>query len=114
MIGNTSQIGAAFGAAGWYRADEIVGHHFSVFYPPEDVAAGKPMRALQEARQRGRHEEEGWRVRKDGSRFWASVVISAMRTPSGNVEGFSKVTRDLTERKALAKQELAVLKTVLA
>jgi PAS domain S-box-containing protein len=82
-----------------YRADEILGHHFSVFYPPDEVAAGKPATALAEARQRGRYEEEGWRVRKDGSRFWASVVISAMRDPSGRVEGFSKVTRDLTERR---------------
>jgi PAS domain S-box-containing protein len=82
-----------------YRADEILGHHFGVFYLPEDAAAGKPDAALKEARERGRYEEEGWRVRKDGSRFWASVVISVMRDASGRVEGFSKVTRDLTERR---------------
>ncbi|MFL5300519.1 MAG: PAS domain-containing protein, partial [Anaeromyxobacteraceae bacterium] len=84
-----------------YRADEIVGRHFSVFDPPEDIAAGKPEAELEQARARGRYEDEGWRVRKDDSQFWASVVISAMRDASGRVEGFSKVTRDLTERRAV-------------
>jgi PAS domain S-box-containing protein len=81
-----------------YRVDEIVGRHFSVFYPPEDVAAGKPQRELQTAAAHGRYEEEGWRVRKDGTRFWASVVITPLRD-GGAVVGFAKVTRDLTERR---------------
>jgi PAS domain S-box-containing protein len=82
-----------------YRADEIVGRHFSSFYPPEDVAAGKPARELETAAAEGRLEDEGWRIRKDGSRFWANVVITALRGPDGGLRGFGKVTRDLTERK---------------
>jgi PAS domain S-box-containing protein len=82
-----------------YRADEIIGKHFSCFYPQEDVAAGKPEMELTAATAQGRVEDEGWRVRKDGSRFWASVVITAMRGADGKLIGFSKVTRDLTERK---------------
>ncbi|MBO0683296.1 MAG: PAS domain S-box protein [Candidatus Dormibacteraeota bacterium] len=82
-----------------YREDEIVGRHFSIFYPPEDVAAGKPERALAEAAESGRVEEEGWRLRKDGSRFWASVVMRAVLDPAGKLLGFAKVTRDITERK---------------
>ena len=82
-----------------YSAHEIIGRHFSVFYTPEDVEAGKPERELKGAADTGRYEDEGWRVRKDGSRFWANVVIGAMRSPSGELVGFSKVTRDLTERR---------------
>ena len=82
-----------------YRAEEIVGQHFSRFYPPEEVAAGKPDRALEIAQAEGRYREEGWRVRKDGSLFWASVVISAVRDESGQPNGFLKITRDLTDRK---------------
>jgi PAS domain S-box-containing protein len=82
-----------------YRADEIIGRHFSVFYPPEDVATDKPGRELAAALADGRVEDEGWRVRKDGSRFWANVVITALRDQSGVLRGFGKVTRDLTERK---------------
>ena len=82
-----------------YGASEIIGRHFSVFYPPEDAADGKPARELEIAEQFGRYEEEGWRVRKDGSRFWAHVVITALRDESRRVTGFGKVTRDLTERK---------------
>jgi PAS domain S-box-containing protein len=82
-----------------YARDEIVGQHFSIFYPPEDIAAGKPARELDEAIRDGRVEDEGWRVRKDGSLFWADVVITAMRDESGTVVGFAKVTRDLTERR---------------
>ena len=82
-----------------YRADEIIGRHFSVFYPPEDVASGKPEQELREAAREGRVEDEGWRVRKDGSRFWANVVITALHE-HGQLVGFAKVTRDLTERKA--------------
>jgi len=82
-----------------YRADEIVGQHFSRFYPPEVVAAGRPARMLALAARDGRAEDEGWRIRKDGSRFWANVIITALRDSDGAVIGFAKVTRDLTEHK---------------
>jgi PAS domain S-box-containing protein len=82
-----------------YRAEEIVGQHFSRFHPPEAVVAGKPARLLALAARDGRAEDEGWRVRKDGSRFWANVVITALRDSDGAVIGFAKVTRDMTERK---------------
>ena len=82
-----------------YTAEEIVGTHFSSFYPPEAIAAGTPERALAAAAEHGRFEEENWRVRKDGSRFWADVVITAVRDDQGKLLGFAKVTRDLTERK---------------
>jgi PAS domain S-box-containing protein len=81
-----------------YAADEIIGEHFSRFYPGEEIGAGKPARELGIARELGRYEEEGWRVRKDGSTFWASVVITAVRDETGELIGFSQVTRDLTER----------------
>ena len=83
-----------------YEADEIVGQHFSRFYTPEDQAAGIPALALETAERDGRFEAEGWRVRKDGGRFWASVVIDPIRDPAGTLIGFAKVTRDLTERRA--------------
>ena len=82
-----------------YTEQEIIGQHFSRFYTPEDRASGKPARVLAEARQNGRYEEEGWRVRKDGTRFWASVVLTALRDDKGQLLGFGKVTRDLTERR---------------
>ncbi len=82
-----------------YAPDEIIGRHFSVFYPAEAVAAGWPAEELQRARKEGRFEDEGWRVRKDGSRFWANVVITALRDASGELTGFAKITRDLTERR---------------
>src|SRR6266566_3059285 len=82
-----------------YRAQEIVGQHFSRFYPPEAVAEGKPARLLAIAARDGRVEDEGWRVRKDGARFWAEVIITARRDSEGAVIGFAKVTRDLTARK---------------
>src|SRR5207245_6532878 len=92
-----------------YKANEIVGRHFSCFYPQEDVQSGKPERELQRAITEGRYEEEGWRIRKDGSRFWADVVITALTDGTGKLRGFSKVTRDVTERKraeeALAKRK---------
>jgi PAS domain S-box-containing protein len=81
-----------------YTADEIIGHHFSRFYTDEDRLAGVPERALAIAGKEGRFEAEGWRVRKDGTRFWASVVIDAIRGDSGDLRGFAKVTRDITER----------------
>jgi PAS domain S-box-containing protein len=82
-----------------YRADEIIGEHFSRFYPPEDAASGKPARALAIAEAEGHYREEGWRVRKDGSLFWASVTLSAIRDEGGRLAGFLKITRDLTDKK---------------
>jgi PAS domain S-box-containing protein len=83
-----------------YDSEEIVGQHFSRFYTEEDKTAGVPQRALAEAEMTGRFEAEGWRVRRDGSRFWASVVIDAIRDEHGELLGFGKVTRDITERRA--------------
>jgi hypothetical protein len=83
-----------------YTADEIIGQHFSRFYPAEDLAARKPERELEQALAEGRVEDEGWRLRKDGTRFWALVVITALHDQSGTLVGFAKVTRDLTERRA--------------
>src|SRR5205807_8151859 len=82
-----------------YSAKEIIGQHFSRFYPPEDVQARKPERELQVAAAEGQWAEEGWRVRKDGSRFWASVVMTALRDADGALLGFGKLTRDVTERR---------------
>jgi PAS domain S-box len=87
-----------------YSADEIIGKHFSIFYPPEDSA--KPAMVLRVARAVGKYQEEGWRLRKDGSRFWASVVITAIHDSKGHLAGFSKVTRDLTERRAAEDKAL--------
>ena len=82
-----------------YTADEIVGQHFSRFYPASDVARGAPQHDLDSAAAKGRFEVEGWRTRKDGSMFWANVVFTAIRDPAGNARGFAKLTRDLTERR---------------
>src|SRR4051795_991712 len=87
-----------------YEADEIIGRHFSAFYPPELVAEGMPEQILESARLTGRHETEGWRVRKDGSRFWADVVITALRDERGVLVCFGKVTRDLTSRQLATEQ----------
>ena len=92
-----------------YTADEIIGRHFSAFYPKEDIAAGKCELELAVAARDGRFEDEGWRLRKDGSRFWANVVISAVRAPDGELVGFSKVTRDLTERRRVEEERAARL-----
>jgi PAS domain S-box-containing protein len=83
-----------------YEPSEAIGKHFSIFYSPEDLAARKPQRELEVAAREGRIEDEGWRVRKDGTRFWASTVITALRDARGELRGFSKVTRDLTRRRA--------------
>jgi PAS domain S-box-containing protein len=83
-----------------YAPHEIIGQHFSRFYTEEDRADGLPARALATAQREGKFEHEGWRVRKDGTRFWAYVVIDPIRTPSGDIVGFAKITRDLTERRA--------------
>ena len=88
-----------------YTANEIIGRHFSIFYPPEDVARGKTTWELEIAAREGRFEDEGWRIRKDGSRFWANVIITALFDESGTLVGYGKVTRDLTERRQ-ADEEL--------
>jgi len=90
-----------------YQAEEIVGRSFAVFYPPEDVVAGKPALALKLAAEQGRWEGDGWRVRANGTRFWANVLITALKDDAGNLRGFSKLTRDITERK---QAEEALLK----
>jgi len=82
-----------------YSAEEIVGEHFSRFYTPEDLDVGVPKKALETARETGRYEAEGWRVRKDGTRFWAAVVLDAIRDEDGQLIGFAKVTRDMTEKR---------------
>lgn len=97
---------------GW-KPDEIIGQHFSKFYPPEDVERGKTEMELREAAEKGRFEDEGWRVRKDGTRFWANVIITALRDDDGKLLGFGKVTRDLSERRQaeerIKKQSLEIL-----
>jgi PAS domain S-box-containing protein len=84
-----------------YQASEILGKHFSRFYPEEDLQSGKPQRALEIAAREGRLEDEGWRVRKDGTKFWANVIITALRDAKGQLYGYGKVTRDVTERMLL-------------
>jgi PAS domain S-box-containing protein len=82
-----------------YRADEMIGKHISMFYPPDAVARRWPEHELRQAETSGRFEDENWRLRKDGTRFWANVIITAMRDENGRLHGFSKITRDLTERR---------------
>jgi PAS domain S-box-containing protein len=89
-----------------YESDEIIGRHFSVFYPDPARSAGFPDYELEVAREVGRFEDEGWRLRKDGSRFWANVVITALRGDDGTLIGFAKVTRDLTERRLAQQREI--------
>ena len=90
-----------------YRAEEIIGRHFSAFYPPEDIASRKPWWELEVAVRDGRFEDEGWRLRKDGSAFWANVVITPLYNPDGTLRGFAKITRDLTERRAAELRAIA-------
>jgi PAS domain S-box-containing protein len=87
-----------------YKAEEIIGRHFSTFYPEADVAADKPGNELVQAERDGRIEDEGWRVRKDGTLFWANVVITALRDERGRLRGFAKVTRDLTQSREAIEQ----------
>ncbi len=89
-----------------YTADEIIGKHFSIFYPAEDIIAGKPAREIEIATSVGEYEEEGWRLRKDGTRFWANVVLTPVRAAGNRLAGFAKVTRDLTERRAAEERTL--------
>ncbi len=94
-----------------YKAEEIIGEHFSRFYTAEDIASNKPERELKAALETGETEDEGWRVRKDGSIFWASVLITALRDNNGMLYGFAKITRDITERK---RAEVELLREVSA
>jgi len=87
-----------------YKAEEIIGHHFSQFYTPEDIAAGMPARSLGAIAVHGKFEGEGWRVRKDGSRFWASVLIDPIYGADRQVAGYAKITRDMTERRMMQEQ----------
>ncbi|HSU89329.1 MAG TPA: PAS domain S-box protein, partial [Terriglobia bacterium] len=82
-----------------YTPEEIIGKHFSIFYPKADVLNKKPQRELEIASIEGRVEDEGWRLRKDGTRFWANVVLTALHDDKGKLRGFAKITRDMTERR---------------
>ena len=97
-----------------YTSEEIIGKHFSIFYTDEDLEDGKPARELEIATKTGVYEEEGWRVRKDGTRFWANVVITALRKPDGALAGFAKVTRDLTERRAAQERAIEAARKAAA
>ncbi len=97
-----------------YRADEIIGKHFSTFYPDDDIQRDKPGFELKVAAEVGRFEDEGWRLRKDGTRFWANVIITALRDKDGILIGYSKVTRDLTERKKAEEQRLQLAREQVA
>jgi PAS domain S-box-containing protein len=97
-----------------YTADEIIGRHFSVFYPAEDISARKPEWELEVAARDGRFEDEGIRVRKDGTTFWANVILTAVRDDDGTLVGFAKVTRDLTERRANEQRAIADARRVAA
>ena len=92
-----------------YSAEEIIGQHFSVFYTAEDREVGRPMRLLGWAAEHGRFEDEGWRVRKDGTRFWADVIVTALTDEAGHPYAYAKVTRDLTERKAAEERQRQLL-----
>jgi PAS domain S-box-containing protein len=87
-----------------YSKEEIIGRHFSQFYLPEAVESGWPARELELAEKEGRFADEGWRIRKDGSAFWASVIITALRAPNGELSGFAKITQDMTDRRAAAER----------
>jgi len=97
--GNVSSWNAGAQRIKGYEPNEVIGTHFSRFYTPEDLAAGEPARALEVALAEGRFEREGWRVRKDGTRFWAHVILDPLRSPEGQHLGFAKITRDITERR---------------
>ncbi|WP_067272209.1 PAS domain-containing sensor histidine kinase [Mitsuaria sp. 7] len=95
-----------------YEADEVIGRHFSVFYTPPDIARAWPAEELKLAREQGHLEDEGWRVRKDGSTFWANVVITAILNPDGELLGYAKVTRDLTARREQEAERLRMAELV--
>lgn len=95
-----------------YRTEEIIGRHFSCFYPADAIKRGLPEQELKAAEKEGRFEDEGWRVRKDGKQFWANVIISALRDKDGTHRGYSKVTRDLTERRQAEEKFKTTLKEI--
>lgn len=97
-----------------YEARDIIGRHFSMFYPEEDLKWDKPGMELRVAREEGRFEDEGWRKRKDGSLFWANVIITAVRDNAGTLVGFAKVTRDLSERRAAHERAIADARRIAA
>src|SRR5437763_843986 len=99
LKGNVTSWNAGAQRIKGYLPDEIIGKHFSTFYTDEDRQAGVPHRALELARSTGRYEAEGWRVRKDGTRFWANVIVDAIHDDEGRLIGFAKVTRDMTEKR---------------
>jgi PAS domain S-box-containing protein len=102
--GHVTSWNAGAGRIKGYDAEEIIGQHFSRFYPPEAVAKGWPDYELRVANEQGRFEDEGWRVRKDGTHFWANVIITAWRSRSGELQGYLKITRDMTARKEAEDQ----------
>ncbi|HSN28563.1 MAG TPA: PAS domain S-box protein [Kofleriaceae bacterium] len=104
--GNVASWNAGAQRINGYRADEIIGRHFSAFYPEEDIRAGKCEMELEVATRVGRFEDEGWRLRKDGTRFWSNVIITPLFDSHGTLVGFGKVTRDLTERKQHEEERL--------
>src|SRR6185503_3458985 len=97
-----------------YRADEVLARHFTVFCTPEDAEQGIPALVLDRAAAAGRHEEERWRVRKDGSRFWASLAVTAVRDPDGRLLGFATLTHDLTERRRAAEIRTRLLEQLMS
>ena len=104
-VGNVGSWNAGAQRLKGYDSAEIIGHHFSIFYPQEDQMKNKPRDILARAAQQGRTEDEGWRVRKDGSRFWANVVVTALRDANGSLLGFAKLTRDTTENRERAEAQ---------
>jgi PAS domain S-box-containing protein len=110
--GNVASWNAGAERIKGYAPDEIIGRHFSTFYAPEDLNAGEPARALETAVREGRYEREAQRIRKDGSRFWAHVVIDPIRARDGSILGFAKITRDVTQRK-MAERELEAAREAL-
>ena len=112
--GNITSWGPGAERIKGYSAEQVIGRHLSVFYTPADVAAGRPARALADAAATGRHVEEGWRLRRDGSRFWANTVITALFDESGQLSGFTKITRDDTERHHLDGRTRAALEVAQA
>jgi PAS domain S-box-containing protein len=102
--GNVLTWNAGAKAIKGYDKEEIVGKHFSIFYPPDAIESGRPTRELALAEKEGRFADEGWRIKKDGTSFWASVIITALRGSSGSLTGFAKITRDLTERRMIEER----------
>jgi PAS domain S-box-containing protein len=92
-----------------YQASDIIGKHFSIFYPDEDIKSGRPEEILKIVLLKSKFEEEGWRVRKDGTKFWASILINEIKDKHGNTTGFAKITRDLTERKNVEKERIEMV-----